>query len=132
MRRTLTFTLDFIPTSSKNRSQIRRRGARRWIAKSDEAETHQARIGAACREAMGKLGASWAGDHYVSVDIEVDADESTTTITVTDEGPQPTKGKRRTKRDVHGVTETVMDGLNGHAYDDDRQARRTETKWRGW
>ena len=132
MKRTLTIVLDFIPVSSKNRPQIRKHGSRRSVAKSSEAETHQARIGAACREAMRKLGASWAGDHYVSVDIEIDGDTNTTTVIVTDEGPQPTKGKRHTKRDVHGVTETVMDGLNGHAYDDDRQARRTETKWRGW
>jgi hypothetical protein len=35
-------------------------------------------------------------------------------------------------RDVHGVVESVMDGLQGHAFDDDRQVRWCRVAYSGW
>lgn len=34
-------------------------------------------------------------------------------------GEMPAKGKRGTKRDVHGMLETIADALQGVLYDDD-------------
>ena len=121
--RTLSVTFPLIPHSAKNQTQIRRRGSRSWIAKSNAAERDQSNIAAGVREMGVKLGQTWAGANYIGVEIDVDEDAVETRVTIHDLGPQPTKGRRYTKRDVHGVVESVMDGLQGHAFDDDRQVR---------
>lgn len=123
----------FVPKSAKNRSEIRVRGSKRWISKSKQAERDQSQMAAIVRALnLSGIGETFFGDHYVGVRIVVDEDQQETSVEIVDLGPQPTKGRRYTKRDVHGVVESIMDGIEGHVFDNDRQVRWCTVRYSDW
>lgn len=133
---TARIVVPFIPCSSKNRTQIRKHGrgpnARRSIAKSDLAASHQAAIRVIASRVLRNLPAEQRtlfGSHYVRVEVRIDEQAERTEILVHDHGPQPKRGRRGTKRDVHGTLETVMDAMQGVVFDDDRQCRGAIVEW---
>lgn len=119
--RELTIVVPLIPRSAKNRRRIVNVRGRIRSFVSREAQSDEHAIRAAVRDAVGRE--VWAGSNYVSVSITVDEAACATLIVIRDLGPQPKRGKRNTRRDVHGTIETVMDALTDCAYADDRQAR---------
>lgn len=129
--RTLRITFPLIPASAKNGTKRKEIGRRVLTVKSDKAYADQKSMAAAVLAVTRKL-TTWAGNNYVGVEIVVDELAGETHVTVHDLGPQPEKGRRFTKRDVHGVVESVMDALQGTAFDDDRQVRWSRVAYRGW
>ena len=124
--RSITLEFDLIPSSAKNRTEIRKRGARRWVSKSKAAESSQAAMTLLARRATQHWGAgSLFGRNYVRTEIVVDPTRRRTRVTIHDLGEQPRSGVCWTKFDVHGVVESVMDALQGVVFDDDRQSRGT-------
>lgn len=119
--RELVIVVPLIPRSAKNSRRIVHVRGRVRSFVSREAQSDEHAIRAAVRDAVGRE--SWAGSNYVSVAITIDESTGATRIVIRDLGPQPKRGKRDTRRDVHGTIETVMDALTGCAYVDDRQAR---------
>lgn len=113
----LHIVVDAISPSKKNRQQIRRRGARRFVTSSDEAKAFEARLRALAQRVRG------FGKNYVAVRITTEEESERTLVEVWDLGPQPPKGRRNTRRDIHNTADAVMDALQGIAFDDDRQAR---------
>lgn len=131
-RRHLSVTFPFIPHSAKNGTMRKKIRGRVLTVKSNEAHRDQMSIAAIVRGMGIKLGQTWAGSAYVGVEITVNEGAKQTTVTIHDLGPPPAKGRKDTVRDVHGVVESVMDGLQGHAFDDDRQVRWCRVAYSGW
>ena len=59
-------------------------------------------------------------DDTLQIDLIHDVATDRVTVRVTKIGRLPAKGKKGTKRDVHGMIETVADALQGVLYPDDR------------
>jgi Holliday junction resolvase RusA-like endonuclease len=57
----------------------------------------------------------------VRLDIEHHIASDRVSVRVTKIGEMPAKGKKGTKRDCHGMIETIADGLQGVLYHDDDQ-----------
>lgn len=115
--------VDGIPPSKKNGQRILGRGRRRFVKASTAAcafEQHLRLLAARVRN----LGAN-----YVATRITIDETRERTRIEVWGLGPQPKRGRRDTRRDVHNCADVVMDALQGLAFDDDRQARTVETTY---
>jgi len=68
------------------------------------------------------------GENYIAARITVDEAANRTRIEVWDLGPQPKRGPRHTRRDVHNCADAVMDALQRLAFNDDRQARIVVTR----
>lgn len=129
----LTLRFPFVPKSAKNRSEIRMHGSRRWISKSKDAERDQREMATIFR-GMNLVDhcRTFFGDHYVGVHIVVHEEDQIVEVEVVDLGPQPTRGRKNTKRDVHGVVESIMDGIEGHVFDNDRQVRWCTVRYHDW
>ena len=133
MTKTIRLRFPFVPKSAKNRSEIRMHGARRWISKSKDAERDQRQMATIFREEnLCSISQTFFGDHYVGVRIVVFEEEQETEVEIVDLGPQPSKGRKNTKRDVHGVVESIMDGLEDHAFNNDRQVRWCTVRYSDW
>lgn len=123
---TFRLVLDGVPKSKKNGQKILRgRGGRPIVKQSGESEQFEARIRRLAKRAIGENG---LGDRYVAVRIVVDegtkeSPAKRTAIEIYDLGPQPTRGRTDTQRDIHNCADSVMDALNKIAWDDDRQGR---------
>ena len=129
----ITVRFPFVPKSAKNRCEIRMRGTRRWISKSKDAERDQASMAAIVRGLnLVEFGRTVFGSNYVGVHVRIDELSQETEVEIVDLGPQPTRGRKHTKRDVHGVVESIMDGIEGHVFDNDRQVRWCTVRYHDW
>lgn len=104
--------------SSKNRRRIFARGRRVASMPSEQAVSDTAMVAAAAREASH--GLSFGPHDQLRLDYWHVLDRDTVGVRVTKIGEMPTKGKRGTKRDLHGMLETIADALQGVLYQDDR------------
>lgn len=57
----------------------------------------------------------------VRIDYQHDTSTDMVHVRVSKIGELPKKGKRGTKRDSHGMVETIADAMQGVVYPDDRQ-----------
>ena len=111
-----------IPPSKKNGQRILRVRGRRIVKASTECVAFEQRLRLLAAR-IRSLGAN-----YIAARITVDEAADRTRIEVWDLGPQPQRGPRHTRRDVHNCADVVMDALQGLAFDDDRQARTVVTR----
>jgi hypothetical protein len=134
----ITFTVPVVALSKKNGQRITRDRdtGRRRVRSSEECEIIEEVIALFAARAvprgMAQRGGSAFGANYVGVRIELDEHAEQMHIEVEDLGPQPAKGRRYTRRDIHNLTDSVMDALQGVLFDDDRQARFTVCHYQGW
>lgn len=103
--------------SSKNRRRIFARGQRVVSLPSKQAEEDFALIRDAARSKAN--GLMFNEDDALSVEYWHDLAGGCLRIRVTKVGTLPSKGPRGTKRDVHGMLETIADALQGVLYPND-------------
>lgn len=114
----VTFTVPHPVASSKNRKRIfARPGKRAIVLPSKQARDDIAEIRALA--AAAARGMQFGPDDALRIDYVHDIGDDSLTVTVTKIGTLPTKGKRGTKRDVHGMLETVADAMQGVLYAND-------------
>lgn len=114
--------VDGIPPSKKNGQRILRAGRRRIVKSSTRSVAFEKRL----RLLAARIRS--LGPNYIATRITIDEAKKRTRIEVWDLGPQPAKGPRHTRRDVHNTADVVMDALQRLAFNDDRQARVVETR----
>lgn len=114
----VSFWLPRPVASVKNRRRVFTRGKRVVSLPSEQAVADASMIRTACADAAG--GVRFDDDDCLMIEyrhyIATDAVE----VRVKKVGVMPAKGKRGTKRDVHGMLETLADAMQGVLYDDDR------------
>lgn len=116
----ITFRVPRPVASSKNRRQLFARGRRVVSLPSKQALADFAMLRAAADAVTGGQMPFDAADALsLSYAHELDVDELV--VTVRKIGLLPAHGKKGTKRDVHGMMETIADALQGTLYPDDRQ-----------
>lgn len=115
--RQVRFELPRPVASSKNRRVPIGRG--RTIP-SDQARADVAMIRAAAAEAAGRL-LPFGPDDALELLLEHDIAADRLTVTVRRIGTLPRRGRRGTRRDAHGMLETLADALQGVLFPDDRQ-----------
>lgn len=103
--------------SSKNRKRIFGRGARKIVLLSREAERDIADVRTLALAAA--RGIEFHEDDSLSLTYTHDVHADTLRVRIEKVGELPTKGKRGTKRDVHGMVETIADALQGVLYPND-------------
>jgi hypothetical protein len=108
------------PASLKNRRQWHRRAGSWRLSPSEDAIAGMREIRLAALAALHGR-AAWGPDDALHLELEHDVDADLVRVTVTRLGTLPTSGRRGTRRDCHGMIETVADALQGVLYDDDRQ-----------
>lgn len=119
----LVLVVDGIPPSKKNGQRILIAGRRRIVKASKKACAFETHLRLLCVRVRS------LGSNYVATRITIDEARERTRIEVWDLGPQPKRGRRDTRRDVHNCADVVMDALQGLAFDDDRQARAVLTTY---
>jgi len=77
--------------------------------------------------AQRSFSGSYFGDDNIAVSIEHNVAADTVTVEVWSVGPKP-KGKTGRGRDVDNFASTILDALNGLAYDDDRGVSSLQVK----
>jgi Holliday junction resolvase RusA-like endonuclease len=115
------FVLQAPPASSKNRRRIFARGNRVVSLPSKDAEASAKAIRAAAKAAIGDEPMPFGAEDALRIDLEHDVATDRVLVRVLRIGSIPTRGKKGTKRDVHGMIETVADALQGVLFPDDRQ-----------
>jgi hypothetical protein len=113
----IEFEIERPVASSKNRRRIFARGRRVVSLPSEQAEADFALLRGAAREAAG--GLQFGADDALRIEYQHDLDSGSLWVRVTKIGTLPTKGPRGTKRDVHGMLETIADALQGVLYPND-------------
>lgn len=116
----VSFELPVPPASKKNGRRLLQRGRRKFWVPSVKAVQSERSIADAAREACGgamPFGPNDAVAIYYQHNIATDR----VSVRVVKVGTLPTKGKRGTKRDSHGMVETIADGLQGVLYPNDNQ-----------
>jgi len=103
--------------SSKNRRRIFARGRRVVSLPSAQAEEDFALIREAARAAA--RGMQFGPDDALRIEYRHDLEDGVLWVRVTKIGTLPIKGPRGTKRDVHGMLETIADALQGVLYQND-------------
>lgn len=119
----IELVIDGIPPSKKNGQRILRVGRRRIVKSSTRAVAFEQRL----RLLAARIRS--LGPNYLAARITVDEASERTRIELWDLGPQPKRGRRNTRRDIHNTADAVMDALQGLAFDDDRQARIVVTQF---
>ena len=114
----VTFNLPRPVASSKNRRRLFARGRRVMSLPSEQAVTDSALIASLAK--LAARGMKFHDDDALAMDYVHDVQRDTVRVTVWKIGELPVRGKRHTKRDVHGMCETIADALQGVLYDDDR------------
>jgi len=114
----VTFELPHPVASSKNSRRIFARGPRVVSLPSKKAVSDASMIATMAKVAA--RGMRFHPDDALALDYTHDVKTDMVRVTVWKIGEIPTKGKRGTKRDVHGMCETIADALQGVLYDDDR------------
>ncbi len=103
--------------SSKNRRRVFARGKRVISLPSSQAVADAGLIATLARAAAG--GVAFGPDDALRLTYEHDIESDEVLVRIEKVGSIPTKGKRGTKRDVHGMLETVADALQGVLYAND-------------
>lgn len=106
--------------SSKNRKRIFGRGARKIVLLSKKAERDVADVRLLAIDAA--RGIEFHADDALSLTYAHDVHADTLRVRVEKVGELPPAGgrhKRGTKRDVHGMLETIADALQGVLYPND-------------
>lgn len=129
----------FLPrpvASSKNRRRLFARGRRVMSLPSEQAVADVELIRRAAHAA--KAGVYFHPDDLLSLAYWHDVERETMRVVVEKIGEIPPKAKKRgTRRDVHGMVETIADALQGVLYDDDRaidvaRCERVRTRFEGF
>lgn len=110
------FELPHPPASKKNGRVWRRRHGKLLLCPSDRAHGDAGMIAAIARAAAS--GLEFGSDDALRIDCEHDLGRDTVRVRVTKVGTLPKRG-RGTKRDVHGMFETLADALQGVLYPND-------------
>lgn len=116
------FAVTTPPASKKNGRRWLKRGRRKFLMPSDKAIASEAEVAAAASRATG---GRMPFDELDAVRLDYSHDILTdlVQITVTKIGVLPAKGTakcpRGTKRDAHGMLETIADALQGIIYPND-------------
>lgn len=112
--------------SKKNGRRWLQRGGRQFLVPSTRAVSDEASIRAMAREAMKRAGLGCLpSDATIGIEIEHDVEADLVHVRVARIGSLPPGRERKgTKRDVHGMVETIADALSGVVYPDDRQVDR--------
>ena len=113
----VSFELRRPVASSKNRRRIFRRGRRFVSLPSEDAEIDTRMIRDAALQAAD--GFAFGPDDALAIDFHHDLTTDRVRVTVTKVGDLPKKGKRGTRRDAHGMLETIADALQGALYPND-------------
>lgn len=113
----IELVIDGIPPPKKNGQRILSARGRRFVKASAKACAFEQRL----RLLAARVRS--LGSNYIAARITVDEANERTRVEVWDLGPQPKRGRRNTRRDIHNTADAVMDALQGIAFDDDRQAR---------
>lgn len=110
------------PASKKNGRQWKKFGRRKFLLPSDKAIASEADVADAARRVAGGTMPFDRCD-AIRLDYTHDIETDAVQIVVTKIGVLPEKSTRRqlrgTKRDVHGMLETIADALQGVLYPDD-------------
>lgn len=120
----ITFSVTTPPASKKNGKRWLKRGRKMTLVPSVKAVRSERDLAIAARLAIARIGdAVMPFDHEDAIRLDVIHDIGTDMVhvRVSKIGELPAKGKRGTKRDSHGMIETIADALQGVAYPDDRQ-----------
>lgn len=113
----VAFTIPHAIASKKNRRKWIKRGHRKFLVPSDEATADATEIAMRARVAANGIefheldALSLTYEHVIATD-EV-------RVMVSKVGELPKRGVRGTKRDVHGMLETIADALQGVLYAND-------------
>lgn len=116
------FTLPRPVASSKNRRRLFARGKRVMSIPSAQAVTDVAMIRAARPDVL-----SFDADDALSLTIEHHLANDSVRVVVEKIGELPARN-RGTKRDAHGMVETIADALQGVLYPDDRNIDATTVR----
>jgi hypothetical protein len=111
------FTIPHPVASKKNRRKWIKRGRRKFLVPSDEA-MHDA-IEIACRARVMANGVEFHADDALSLTYEHLLMTGEVRIRVEKVGELPLRGPRGTRRDAHGMLETIADALQGVLYPND-------------
>lgn len=120
----ITFSVTTPPASKKNGKRWLKRGRKMTLVPSVKAVRSERDLAIAARLAIARIGdAVMPFDHEDAIRLDVIHDIGTDMVhvRVSKIGELPAKGKRGTKRDSHGMIETIADALQGVVYPDDRQ-----------
>lgn len=113
----IEFTIPHPVSSSKNRRRLFARGKRVISLPSERAEGDTSLIRLLALGVSG--GVKFGPDDALELAYTHDIESDRLTVRVTKIGTLPTKGKRGTRRDVHGMLETIADALQGVLYPND-------------
>lgn len=117
-----SFAVSTPPASKKNGRRVFRAGNRLRFVPSSAAIASEAEVAAAARQATGGTMPFDRCD-ALRLDYTHDIETDAVQIVVTKIGTLPEKSTRKqlrgTKRDVHGMLETIADALQGVLYPDD-------------
>lgn len=109
------------PASKKNRKRWIKRGGRRFLVPSEDAVASEEEIALKAQAALARIGGTpWGPDAALSIDLYHDLEFDQVHVEVRQVGTIPKK-HRGTRRDCHGMIETVADALQEVLYPDDRQ-----------
>ncbi len=124
----LVFEIPFLPISKKNRTHIRKRGARRWVAPTAKVETQQAAIAALAIEALArrKIPMRPLAGRDVGIRITWLVVRGMARVELFDRGPLVKIPGHR--RDLGNMLCLVMDALTDVAYADDHQAHEIDLR----
>lgn len=103
--------------SKKNGRKWKKLGHRVRLVPSDTAHADAAEV--AMRARVAANGVEFHPDDSLALTYTHDVHSDALRIRVEKVGELPTKGKRGTKRDVHGMLETIADALQGTLYPND-------------
>lgn len=106
--------------SSKNRRRLFARGRRVVSLPSAQAVDDVGMLRTAAFAVTGGR-MPFDGDDALSLTYAHELDVDELVVTVRKIGLLPARGPRGTKRDLHGMMETIADALQGALYPDDRQ-----------
>jgi len=114
-----------VVASLKNSRKITFRRGRIRTEKSDAAKASLDEVRVAALQQIRRISkgigqGSLFGDDDVAVRVRYDADKELCHVRVQSMGPKP-QGRTGRSRDLQNLIEAICDGLNGIAWDDDRQ-----------
>lgn len=119
----VTFRVARPVASSKNRRRVFVRGRRPVSLPSAQAVLDIGMLRAAAHAATGGR-MPFDGDDALLLDYDHELGLDELVVTVMKIGVLPARGPRGTRRDLHGMIETIADALQGTLYPDDRQIDR--------
>lgn len=113
----VSFTIPHAIASKKNRRKWLRRGRRKLLVPSDEARADATEIAMRARVAANGVEFHELDALELSYEHVLATDE--VRVTVRKVGEMPKRGARGTRRDCHGMLETIADALQDVLYPND-------------